>query len=358
MLAIIAGMALLLTTACKKDKAAEPAQISLELPTEITMAYGEVKEISLPENLMSQSDISFQIGFSDTQNIQVSSQSKLYDKLGQAVTIDRKQKKMFIDSRLLYPNGAVSSASGVQVPDTYKINVVATTSQGKTVGNQTFPLKVTQAKLSVKSVGNQNNIPFAYVLYSDKGASFEMEATALSTEGSTWYLPVVKGAESTVSMDGNQIKFKATEGDPAQKAEQAYELEPALQKDGFTVASTKFRVLFIPQIKFFYGTYYPEYNLTILTNLLHISPSNGYVSAAPTLYPEKYKSTFSITSIQKDGQAFDNTDGIFVINAQTGSVTVKQNTRLTAGSYKLIVKAITTTGLEFSTDLTLAMEAG
>ena len=123
----------------------------------------------------------------------------------------------------------------------------------------------------------------------------------------------------------------------------------------FRVASTSFRVIFIPKIIFFFGTYYPEYDLTILLNNLHIALSNGYVSAAPALSPETYKSSFAITGIKKDGQVFTDTESIFSINEKTGSVTVKKSTSLTEGAYEISVKALTTTGLEFITTLTLNM---
>jgi len=353
-----AGIFMLLLTfsSCKKDAAVVPEEISLSLPSTLSVVYGEVTDLPLPAELTGQADLTFKIEFSETENIQIGSGVKLYDKLARAVTVDKQQGKIHIDSRLVYPNGAVSSINGNTLPESYKVTVVASSSQGTITGRQTMALRVNPAQARIKDLKETGGIPFAYVLYSDKGAVFELEAPAISTEGTTWYLPAVADANSVVAITGAQIRFSANAGDTKKQAEQTYNLEPALQKDGFTVAATKLRVVFIPQIKFFYGTYYPEYDLTLIFNLLHIALSNGYLSAKPVLYPERYKSTFRISSIAKDGVAYDNSQGIFEIESTTGAVRVKQNSSLTAGQYKLIITALTTTGLEFTTDLTLAME--
>jgi hypothetical protein len=359
-LSIAASIALLLFTAssCKKEHEISPAQVALELPSDVNIVYGGVTELSLPNDLIKDPDVTFKLEFNETANIEIANGSKLHDKLIKAVSADKNRGKILIDSRLLYPNGAVSSINGNKVPDDYKVTVIASSSNNAVEGRQTVTVKVSAGKLYVKDLDKKNEVPFAYVLYSDEGISFDLEAPDLPTEGSKWALAEVKDAKSVISLDGNKIKFAASAGDPKKEAEQAYDLEPVLQKDGFPVASTKFRVIFIPQIKFFFGQYYPELgNLTLLFNLVHIGLSNGYVSAAPVLYPEKYKSSFTIISIEKDGKSFDNNEGIFQLNAETGKVTVKQNTTLTAGRYKLMIKAITTTGLEFTTDLTIAMEA-
>ena len=71
--------------------------------------------------------------------------------------------------------------------------------------------------------------------------------------------------------------------------------------------------------------------------------------------PDKYKSSFSLVSVEKDGKAFTDSNNTFAVNASTGVVTVKKDDALKAGSYKFIIKAVTTTGLTFETDLTLAM---
>lgn len=349
---------LLITSSCSKDEQAPPVEKALELPAEISLSYGEEKTLTLPSTFTEQGNLSLKVEFSKTENIQINASSRLHDKLNGAIRIDDQEGKVYINSALLYPNGSVSSISGVRIPETYQLTVIASASNGSTIGEQTISVRVSPGKVGIKGHEHTGELSYAYVLYSDKGADFELEAPAIASAGTTWYLPNPAGEEGIVQLEGNQIQFASTAGDPAQKAEMEYDLSPALQKDGFTIASTTFRVIFIPQIKFFYGIYYPEYNLTIRHDFLHIGLSNGYLSAAPTLYPEKYKSTFAIISIEKDGQTFENKDGIFEINMETGSVKVKKDDSLQAGSYKITVKAITTTGLTFITDLTLSMSAG
>lgn len=67
---------------------------------------------------------------------------------------------------------------------------------------------------------------------------------------------------------------------------------------------------------------------------------------------------FTLVSVAKDGNRYDNTVGIFSVNSDTCAVLVQKSESLQAGSYKILVKAHTTTDLEFTTDLTLVMSAG
>ncbi|MBS7566746.1 hypothetical protein KHS38_20240 [Mucilaginibacter sp. Bleaf8] len=352
----VAAALLFSISSCKKEEEKQATrQVAVNLPSTLALIYGEETDIALPEDLLKQSHINFRLEFNETDNTQINNSSKLHDKLAKAITIDRNQGKIHVDSRLLYPNGAVSAVTGSKIPDNYKVTVIASSSQEALEGKQTLAIKIAPARLNIKGVDNKNEVPFAYVLYSNADASFELEAPSVPLDGTAWHLGTEGNLGSVVSLKGNQIQFSASAGDPKKKAEQAYDLVPALQKDGFSIALRSFRVVFIPQIKFFYGTYYSDLDLTLLFNQIHIALSNGYISAAPTLYPENYKSTFSLTSIEKDGVAFDNKDGLFELNTKTGAITVKQNSVLQAGRYKFIVKALTTTGLEFSTDLTLIM---
>ncbi|EFK59940.1 Uncharacterised protein [Sphingobacterium spiritivorum] len=349
--------ALLLSTfsACKKDEKTPDPQIELQLPSQLSLLYGEEKDLTLPGSLAEHGDVSLRLEYAETENITISGTTKLHDKLSQAFTIQKNQNKIHINSNVLYPNGVVSIKNGIKIPDTYKVTVVATAANGTLVGRQTVGIKVSPAKVSIKGVQNNGETPFSYVLYNDKGASFELDALKIPTTGTSWFLPKQENGDTAVSIDGNHIKFAVTAGDPHKQAEKKYDLAPALLKDGFPVASTPFQVIFIPQIKFFFGMYYPEHNLTIRLNLIHIGLSNGYVSTAPTLYPDKYKSSFSLVSVEKDGKAFTDSNNTFAVNASTGVVTVKKDDALKAGSYKFIIKAVTTTGLTFETDLTLAM---
>ncbi|PTB91129.1 hypothetical protein C9994_16090 [Marivirga lumbricoides] len=115
-------------------------------------------------------------------------------------------------------------------------------------------------------------------------------------------------------------------------------------------------MFFIPEIKFFFGTYYPEYDLTVKTNIVHIALGEAYESSAPSFFPAEYKKSFLIESIQKDDEDFDNSEGIISINENNGAVKVAHNHSLEEGSYKIIVKATTDdANLTLETDLTLIM---
>jgi hypothetical protein len=355
-LLITATSVLLLTlSSCKKDEEKQITQVPVDLQSTLSLAYGQEADIALPENLLKQADVNFQLEFNETENVQINAESRLYDKLAKAITIDRNRGKIHVDSRMIYPSGAISTATGKKIPESYKVTLIAKSSQQALEGKNTVAIQITPAKLIIKGLDNKNDIPFAYVLYSDAAASYELEAPSIPLDGTSWNLNTEGNLASVVALKNNKIQFTTSAGDPKKKNEQAYDLSPSLQKDGFNVASRQFRVIFIPQIKFFYGTYYPEYDLTLVLNQIHIALSNGYISAKPTVYPEKYKSTFSLISIEKGRVLFDNKDGIFELNSQTGAVTVKKNATLTEGSYKITVKALTTTGLEFSADLTLIM---
>lgn len=347
---LISGM-----VSCKKDTEVSSLNpVEINLPNTLSLVYGEQQEIALPATISGATDVKVTLKFDETPNIQITSDSKLYDKLANAITFDQSTGKLKVNSLLLYPNEGVSRINGNKIPDSYKITVIASSSKENFEGKQTIEIKIKPSKLTIKGIDNQQELPFAYVLYGDV-ANYDLEAAPSITAGATWAIENKAALGTDVSYKGNQLQFPITAGDPNKKEEKSYDVTPVLQKDGFSIASRTFRVVFIPQIKFFYGTYYADLNLTILLNQLHIALSNGYVSAAPTLYPEKYKSVFAIISIEKDGTVFTNTDGIFEMNSATGSVTVKKSTVLTAGAYKITAKATTTTGLEFTTTLTLNM---
>lgn len=352
---LIIGVLFLSMTACNDDDAPVPQkEVGIELPSAISMVYGEQQEITVPANILDAADLQITLDFSGNENIKVNTSEFLDDKLRKAVTVSEKAGIINVDSGLLYPNNAVSSANGVKLPDTYKITVIVSSANKNFKGTQTIDLKITAAKVSIKGLDSKASIPVAYVIYGDT-ASFEFESSQAVTENFSWKVENQSSIGTETTLNSNILKFGANAGDPDKKVEKAYDVSPLLLKDGFIVGSTKFRVIFIPKIKFFFGSYYPEYDLTILLNNLHIALSNGYVSAAPTLSPETYKSTFAINGIKKDGQLFSDVDAVFSINEKTGSITVKKNTSLTEGAYEITVKALTTTGLEFLTTLTLNM---
>jgi hypothetical protein len=354
LLVISGGVLLTIFSSCKKDEQKQVKEVAINMPSALSLTYGEEKDLDIPADLLSQRDVNFTLAFTENENIQINANSKLYDQLAKAITVDKQQGKIRVNSALIYPNSAVSATTGKKLPDSYKVTIIAGNNDATISGQQTIAISVAAAKLSIKGLDNSGAQSYAYVLYSDVAATFELEANGLSLDGTEWNLDST-GVSNVVALSGNQIQFKKGAGNADKKTEQAYDLVSTLRKDGFDVAAGKLRVTFIPQIKFFYGTYYPEYDLTVLTNQVYIALGNAYVSAAPTLYPENYKSGFSITGIAQDGKVFDNKDGLFEINEKTGAITVKKNTTLVEGSYQLTVKALTTTGLEFSATMTLNM---
>lgn len=343
--------------ACKKNEDIPVNEVPIDLPESLSLTYGEQQDIALPANISTATDLQVRFDLNATENVQINSTSKLHDKLSAAIIYDKKNARIQVNSDLLYPNGTVSTINEKKIPGSYKITVIVSSAEKAFEGRQTIEIKVKPAKVSIKGLDNEPEIPFSYVLYGN-AANFELEAPGLLLDGTTWNIENSATIGTEVTLKSNQLQFSDAAGDPKKKAEKAYDIIPTLQKDGFTIASKTFRVVFIPQIKFFYGQYYSDLNLTILLNNLHIALSNGYKSSPPTLYPEEYKSKFEIISIEKDNKPFVNIDDIFGIDAQTGSVNVKKNSVLTQGAYKINVKAITTTGLSFSTTLTLNMSSG
>jgi hypothetical protein len=343
--------------ACKKEGETPLNTIEIGLPVSFSLVYGDQQEISLPSNITNASDARISFDFSQTPNVQIGATSSLHDKMGSSLTFDKATGKIKLNTTMLYPNDEISAITGNKIPSSYKVEVLVNSAAAGFQGKQTIEIKIAAAKLDIKGLDNKVAIPFAYVLYGD-AATFELEAPTSIMKDANWDINNKAAIGTDVSIATNQLRFGTNAGDPNKKAEKAYDVVPVLKKDGFNVASRSFRVFFIPKIKFFYGTYYSDLDLTLLFNNIHIALSNGYVSSAPTLYPEKYKSTFSIISIEKDGTVFSAPAGIFTINDKTGSITVAKNTSLTAGAYKFTVKAITTTGLEFTTSLTLNMSQG
>ncbi|WP_440133890.1 hypothetical protein [Chitinophaga sancti] len=354
LLAISGGVLMTIFSSCSKEDQKQVKEVAINMPVALSLNYGEEKDLDLPADLLSQQDVNFTLAFTGNENIQINANSRLYDQLAKAITLDRQVGKLHVNSGLIYPNGAVSGTTGKKLPDNYQVTLIANNQDETLKGKQTITVTVTPAKAGIRGLDNSGDLSYAYVLYSDPEAGFELEANGLSLEGTSWYLDST-GIAGVVALSGNKIQFKKGAGNPDKKTEKVYELLTTLRKDGFDVASRKFRVTFIPQIRFFYGTYYPEYDLTVVTNQVYIALGNAYVAAAPTLYPEKYKSAFSLIALEKDGIAFEDKDGLFSLNEKTGAITVKKNTSLTAGSYQLRVKALTTTGLTFTTTMTLNM---
>lgn len=343
------------TLSCQKDTFKPEPTIEIALPENTGMSYGQMVNIPIPSSLSNRNDLTLSLSYEKTTNVEISSSIKLHERLSKAVTFDENRQAIVINSSLLYPNRALSTTSGNKIPDSYAVTLLAKTSTGETVAKSDFKFTVSEGTIGINGADISNEIPFAYALYSENVTTFKLEALDLPTEGTSWHLSSSTGEPNSVAIENSTIRFSTGAGHPDKKSEYTYDLRPALLKDGFPVASTAFRVVFIPRVKFFFGMYYPDMDLTINLNLLHIALGNGYLSAEPMIYPENYKSSFSLQSVSLDGATFDNSAAIFSVNPQTGAITVKKDDTLKAGSYKMIVNAVTTTGHELQTDLTLVM---
>lgn len=346
------------TISCSKNTIQPVGTIEFSIGEDIVLIYGQSQQVNLPSSLFADGNLSLSLDFSETPEVDLGPSVTLRGQLAKAVTIDQKTRTLTLNTALLYPNDEVSTTNGKAIPAQYIISLIAKSPDGTILGKDAIALHVSQGKIAVKEAQNSEGTLFAYALYNDTGARFELDVLDIPNENTSWGLKANEANQGIVSVKDGYIKFAASAGDPDQKAEFSYDLEPVLLKDGIAVASTKFKVNFIPQIKFLFGAYYPDLGFTIDLSLLHIGLGNGYVSSAPTLFPEEYKSSFSLVSVSKDGAPFDNTNGVFRVNAETGVVSVKNDDVLVAASYKILVKAETTTGHELETALTLVMSEG
>jgi len=355
------GIALFLAlAACKKEEKA-PDLVTIDLPETVTLDYGSEKKLDASASLADREGVSLKVSFDRTPNVNIAAGS-LHDKLIQAVTVEKNEVR--IDSKLLYPNGAVSVNDGsTKIPDDYRLTVTAQTSDGTVLGERTVSVKVAPGSISIKEAENKEEYPFAFTLYKKEETRFELESPTIPTTGTTWHLPAISG-ETTVNLDGNQIKFAGVDGTPSQQPEKTYALEPALLKDGFPIAATKFKVTFIPEVQFFWGDYYPEWDLNIYYPIIQYALAGDFRTAAPVFFPTEYKGTFAIIKLERlappytgDFVPFDDADGIFGIEEATGQITVKKNTTLAPGHYRATVKAVSSVGLEFTTEFTLGLES-
>lgn len=357
-LAASIATASLLPTSCSKDATIEPAkEIEFSLGDNLNLSYGEQTQVALPTSLFDNSSLSLSLDFEETANIKLSASITLHQQMEQAITLDQQNQVININSALLYPNGEVSTVSGQTIPNEYKISLAAISPDGVVLGKDAIALTISKGKISIKGVQEDKGSFFSYALYNSQ-PTFQLDALNIPTENTTWVLKDNEANKGLITIEDGQIKFTNDAGDPEKQKEYSYYLEPMLLKDGIAVATTTFKVNFIPEIKFLFGQYYPDLDLTINLSLIHIALGNGYVSNTPILYPEEYKSTFSLLSITKDGSLFSNTKDIFTVNAETGVISVKNDTSLTAGSYKVSIQATTTTGHQFETTLTLVMAEG
>lgn len=344
---------IILCYSCKKDSAVEIKTLDFSLPILKPLTYGDQQNIALPKSLTEVADMDLSLSFDQTENVSLSSGIKLHDRMAQALTLDKKSGSLLVNSTLLYPNDASSSTNNNKIPEVYKITLKASSRQAAMQGEHTMDLIIKPDILSINGLNNEASVPYAYVLYNEPDVTYQLISKVAADASNSWYLRVNSTGNPPVTLDGDKIRVNTAAGDPAQKEEKSYELSASLLKDGYAVAVRDFKLTYIPQIKFFYGNYYPEYDLTLYLNQLHIALGKAYRSSAPTLYPAQYKGGYRILSIKKDGILFNDESDVFDIDEKSGSVTVKANEILSAGKYTFNVEAVTTTGRTFITDLSL-----
>lgn len=343
----------LLITSCRKEYTVNGYVAPVSLPDSVTAVYGDTLGFTLPEDYARIPGISLSLQL-NSPNQKVLAIDSLDVLIRKAITVNAQQ--MTIRTGMLYPNNMYSAFYKNRLPDTYDISLLVNTGNGLKGISKSFKLKILPAQLGIKEISGNDNIPYGYSLYSD--TSVEYTVDFLKTDTSKTILELFQNGreDNNVWLTGNQVVIAKGAGDPAKKAEWTYDLIPTLSKDGYTIARRQFRAVLLPKPKFFYGTYYAEYDLSVVTNQVVIGLGNAYNSPAPAFNPAKYKGSFNISSITKDGTAFTDTNKLFSVNSSTGAVAVASNGTLTAGSYTLTVEAVTTNNISLTATFTLVME--
>jgi hypothetical protein len=326
------------------------------LPDSLTMTYGQQVQLDLPAEYRNRSDIKLTLVFKDNPKVKLNATDSLTTLLARAVTVDQATRKVTIDARQLYPTSTTSSNNGVRTPRSYLVTLTATSSSGFQPVASHLRIRVLPAELHIAELNNADKIPYGYGIYDNKLLQFTVDYAGLDATNTLLLLEVNGRPDGKVAIDGRHVNLAADAGDSAQKYEWIYDLLPTLTKDGYRVAYRQFRVVLMPKPKFFFGTYYSAYDLTVLQNRVVIELGSAYTSPAPTFFPEKYKGTFILKSITKDGQPFSDSRQVFHVDATTGKVSVDPNTVLAKGEYKLTLLTQATTGLTLETALTLVME--
>jgi hypothetical protein len=250
----------------------------------------------------------------------------------------------------------VSATTGLQTPATYRATLTATSDVGFKAVQSAIKIRVVPASLRIVELPTTDKIPYGYGIYDNKLLAYTIDYTGLNPANTALALHVNGRPDGKIGLVGQQVIVAADAGDPTRKNEWIYDLIPALTKDGYTVANRQFRVVLMPKPKFFFGTYYSDYDLTVLENRVVIRLGSAYTSKSPTFYPDKYKGTYSLKSIEKDGVAYNDFSKVFSVDAATGKVSVVTNPVLSSGSYKVTVQTQASTGLLLETALTLVME--
>lgn len=344
-------LGLLLLNGCEKDSPTGNDPKTVLFPTQSVVTYGEELLIPLPDGYADNGTVTVKFTADQTEDYHFSDGTTLRQKLIGAARYDAAQQAILVDSRLLYPNAASSVLSDQVLPEEYVLTVNLSIPSQQVTGLGHVHFTVTPATFTIKGAQLGGGIAFAYGLRGSEETSFKLSAAEAIMEGAEWYLPPNEFAQVR---DGKIVFAPQASGGESDE-ETVFNLQPALVKDGFVVSSVPFRMIFIREIEFFFGQYYPDLDIKIDLSLRHIGLGNGYLSDPPVLYPDKYKSTFRLKFVEKDGIVFDNTAEIFEVEESTGRVRVKASESLTVGMYKITLEAITTTGMVLETALTLGM---
>jgi hypothetical protein len=356
----VAGLASLSLSSCRKTEVEEIVNLGylppFTLPDSLALTYGQKIKLDLPAEYQNLPDVTLTLSFKDNAAVKVNATDSLTNLVGRAITVDQATRKVSIDAGQLYPTTTTSSVNGVRTPRNYLATLTATSSTGFKQVQSHLKIKVLPAQLNLVEVPTTDVIPYAYGIYDNKSLAYTVDYVGLSTANTHLGLEVNGRPDGKVSIAGQQVVVAAGAGDPDQKYEWTYDLLPTLTKDGYRVAYRQFRVVLMPKPKFFFGTYYSDYNLTVLENRLVLQLGKAFTSKPPTFYPVKYQGTYTLKSIEKDGKPFVDTAKLFTVDAATGRVSVLANIGLPAGEYKVMLQTQATTGLSLETALTLIME--
>lgn len=345
---------------CQKEDVIENVNYGylppFSLPDSLTLIYGQQVQLDLPPEYSMMKDASFAFDFKANPKVKLNDTDSLITFIRNAVTFNNSTNKVTIDAGKLYPNSMTSTTTSYKTPRVYLATLVATSSAGLQPVRSTIKIRVVPTQLAIKELSATDKIPYAYAVYNQENR-YTVDYAGINSANTLLYLHVNGRPDGKVTLVKDQVVVSADAGDPDKKSEWTYDLLPILTKDGYEVARKQFRVVLLPKPKFFFGTYYSDYDLTVLENRIVMGLGNAYTSKAPTFYPEKYKGTFSLSGIKKDGAAFADANHVFAVDEATGKVSVAANKTLSAGAYEVTVRAQSTTGLVLTAPITLVMES-
>ena len=328
----------------------------LTLPDSLTLTYGQRVQLDLPAEYQNLADVALTLSFRENAPLKVNPTDSLTTLVAKAITIDQATRKVTVDAGKLYPTSTTSDVSGVRLPRNYLATLTATSTTGFKPVKTRLKIRVVPAQLNIVEVPGTDAIPYAYGIYDNKPLRFTIDYAGLDATNTALVLDINGRPDGKLSITDRHLDVAADAGDPDRKYEWIYDVQPTLTKDGYRVAYRQFRIVLMPRPKFFFGTFYPGPDLTVLENRLVIQLGAAFTSKAPTFNPAKYRGRYALQSITKDGQPFPDPQKIFGVDAATGQVSVQPNTVLTEGEYKIVVQTQATTGLLLTADLTLVLE--